>query len=147
MPRVTSTAPGRSKWRFSTSLRPSGIRRALKRTIAIPIGMLMTKIAGQLKASVRTPPSSTPDVAPIAPTAPQAPSARLRGAPSSKEVVMIARVAGERIAPAVAWGARAATRRPGGGGDGEEKCRPGKDRGAEKNPPPAAEEISRAPAE
>ena len=72
----------------------------------------MTKIAGQLKASVRIPPSSTPAVAPIAPTAPQAPRARFRGAPSSKEVVMIARVAGERIAPPMPCSARAATSVP-----------------------------------
>ena len=60
---------------------------------------------------------------------------------------MIARVAGERIAPPMPWSARAATSVPGDGRDRAEQRGAGEEQGAGEEHAPAAEEVGRAPAE
>jgi hypothetical protein len=102
-----------SKLRCASVLRPSGTSRPPKTTTARPIGTLMRKIAGQPRPWVSTPPSRTPEVAPSPPSAPHTPSARLRDAPSSNDVVMIARLAAEITAPPTPWIARAPRRTAG----------------------------------
>src|SRR3954449_4374964 len=62
------------------------------------MGTLMTKIHGQLRTSVRMPPSSRPKAPPAPAMAPQTPMARVRSLPSAKVVVMIDSAAGETSA-------------------------------------------------
>src|SRR5215208_3462510 len=64
----------------------------------IPIGTLTNSTHCHPRASVSTPPSSTPAAPPEPATAPQAPSALLRSAPSANMVTTIESAAGDRIA-------------------------------------------------
>ena len=73
----------------------------------MPTGMLTKKIHSHERASVSTPPSSTPAAAPKPPTAPQTPSAMFRSRPSAKVVIRIASAAGEIVAAPRPWIARA----------------------------------------
>src|SRR3954471_15044400 len=84
------------------------MKRGARKAAARPMGTLMKRIHCQPATSVSTPPSSTPAAPPAPPIAPHAPSALLRSEPSVKVVVMIARLAGEMIAPPSPWVARAA---------------------------------------
>ena len=70
----------------------------------------MKKTHSQPSPSVTGPPIRRPEVAPTPPIPPQMPSALLRSGPSSKTVVKSDNAVGARIAAAIPWSTRAATR-------------------------------------
>ena len=89
-----------------------GIASSPSPTTIAPSGMLTAKIACQPNVWVSTPPSSAPEDAPSAPIAPHSARPRLRSRPSGRVLVMIERVAGEVIAPAMPCTPRAPMSRP-----------------------------------
>src|SRR6266699_331188 len=98
-PPVIVAAPATSKLRCRRSARLSRSRHGVSASTIAPVGTLMKKIHGQLKALVSAPPSRTPAAAPLPAAAPQIPSARLRSRPSLKVVVRIDSAAGEHRGP------------------------------------------------
>ncbi|GIM94497.1 hypothetical protein Ato02nite_062900 [Paractinoplanes toevensis] len=65
-PAVISAAPGRSRPAAKPGPVSRGSSRRPARYTATPIGTLIRKMAGQLTASVRTPPATKPSAAPPA---------------------------------------------------------------------------------
>src|ERR1700761_3825557 len=95
---MTRTWPYGSKRRAWGAL-DSGTNSWVKMMAAIPIGMLIQKIARQLSEVTSTPPSTGPSARLTPKTAPQMPRARARSRRSVKTLVMIDRATGLSIEP------------------------------------------------
>lgn len=87
--------------------RSVGRTRRATRKVTTPIGRLMKKIQCQLRASVRTPPSTCPMDAPAAPVNENTAMALARSRGSLKRVTRMPRPTAEAIALPTPWRKRA----------------------------------------